>query len=249
MATWTWFHKLASPPHFYRIAGTLTPWLAIPAALLIVGGVYGGLVRAPADYQQGDAFRIVYVHAPSAWLSLMCYTYMAIAAAVGLIWRIKLAHAVAAATAPIGASFAFVCLATGSLWGKPMWGTWWEWDARLTSQLILLFLYLGYMALRNAFDDLQRADRASAVLAIVGVVNVPIIHFSVYWWNSLHQGRTVLKEGGPGMPPEMLIPLLMCFFGFTLMYGALLCVRVRGEVLIRERNAAWLKQLGAPRAA
>jgi heme exporter protein C len=249
LATWTWFHKLASPPHFYRIAGTLTPWLAIPAALLIVGGVYGGLVRAPADYQQGDAFRIVYVHAPSAWLSLMCYTYMAIAAAVGLIWRIKLAHAVAAATAPIGASFAFVCLATGSLWGKPMWGTWWEWDARLTSQLILLFLYLGYMALRNAFDDLQRADRASAVLAIVGVVNVPIIHFSVYWWNSLHQGRTVLKEGGPGMPPEMLIPLLMCFFGFTLMYGALLCVRVRGEVLIRERNAAWLKQLGAPRAA
>lgn len=250
MATWTWFHKLSSPPHFYRIAGTLLPWLAIPAALLIVGGVYGGLVLAPPDYQQSDAFRIVYVHAPSAWLSLMCYTAMATAAAVGLIWRIKLAHAVAAATAPIGASFAFVCLATGSLWGRPMWGTWWEWDARLTSQLILFFLYLGYMALRSAFDDLQRADRASAVLAIVGVVNVPIIHYSVYWWNSLHQGSTVLKKGGPAMPPEMLIPLLMCFFGFTLLYGALLCLRVQGEVLTRERNAAWLKNLsGAARAA
>ncbi len=249
MATWTWFHKLSSPPHFYRIAGKMLPWLAIPSALLIVGGVYGVLVAAPEDYQQGDAFRIVYVHAPSAWLSLMCYTSMAIAAAVGLIWRIKLAHAVAAATAPIGASFAFVCLATGSLWGKPMWGTWWEWDARLTSQLILLFLYLGYMALRNAFDDLQRADRASAVLAIVGVVNVPIIHFSVYWWNSLHQGRTVIREGGPAMPPEMLIPLLMCFLGFTLLYGALLCVRVRGEVLVRERNARWLENLSAQRAA
>jgi heme exporter protein C len=243
LATWTWFHKLSSPPHFYRIAGTLLPWLAIPAVLLIVGGVYGGLVLAPPDYQQSDAFRIVYIHAPSAWLSLMCYTSMAVAAFVGLVWRIKLAHAVAAATAPIGASFAFVCLATGSLWGRPMWGTWWEWDARLTSQLILFFLYLGYMALRSAFDDLQRADRASAVLAIVGVVNVPIIHYSVYWWNSLHQGSTVLKKGGPAMPPEMLIPLLMCFLGFTLMYGALLCMRVQGEVLTRERNAAWLKNL------
>jgi len=244
VATWTWFHKLSSPPHFYRIAGRLIPWFAIPAALLIVGGIYGGLVRAPADYQQGDAFRIVYVHAPAAWLSLMCYTTMAAAAAVGLVWRIKLAHALAAATAPIGASFALLCLATGSLWGRPMWGTWWEWDARLTSQLILFFLYLGYMALRSAFDDLQRADRASAVLAIVGVVNVPIIHFSVYWWNSLHQGSTVLRKGGPAMPPSMLIPLLMCLGGFTLLYAALVCIRVRGEVLVRERNAAWLRELG-----
>jgi heme exporter protein C len=245
VATWTWFHKLASPPHFYRIAGKMLPWLAVPAALLIVGGVFGGLVLAPKDYQQSDAFRIIYVHAPSAWLSLMCYTYMAVAAAIGLVWRIKLAHAVAAATAPIGASFALVCLATGSLWGRPMWGTWWEWDARLTSQLILFFLYLGYMALRSAFDDLQRADRASAVLAIVGVVNVPIIHYSVYWWNSLHQGSTVLRRGGPAMPPEMLTPLLMCFAGFTLLYGALLCLRVQGEVLVRERNAAWLRTLGS----
>ena len=211
--------------------------------LLIVGGLYGGLALAPADYQQGDAFRIIYLHVPSAWLSLMCYMTMAISAAVGLIWRIKLSHALAAASAPSGASFAFLALATGSLWGKPMWGTYWTWDARLTSELILFFLYLGYMALRSAFDDLTRADRASAVLALVGIVNVPIIHFSVNWWNSLHQGSTVLRKGGPAMPMSMLAPLLMCFLGFTLLYAALACVRVRGEVLIRERNATWLKEL------
>jgi heme exporter protein C len=240
---WTWFHRLASPPHFYRIAGQLLPWLAIPAGLLLAGGIYGGLVLAPPDYQQGDAFRIIYIHAPSAWLSLLCYTVMATAAAVGLIWRIKLAHAVAAATAPIGASFTAVALVTGSLWGRPMWGTWWEWDARLTSELILLFLYLGYMALRSSFDDLTRADRASALLAVVGVVNVPIIHFSVYWWNSLHQGATVMKLGRPEMPTSMLVPLLMCLLGSTLLYGALLCVRVRAEVLDRERQASWLTGL------
>ena len=244
MATWTWFHKLASPPHLYRIAGTLFPWFAIPAALLTIAGLYGGLVMAPADYQQSDAFRIIYVHAPSAWLSLMCYVVMAVAAAVGLIWRMKLAHALAAATAPIGASFALVCLATGSLWGKPMWGTWWVWDARLTSQLIEFFLYLGYMALHSAFDDTQRADRASGLLAVVGVINVPIIHFSVYWWNTLHQGSTVLRAGGPAMPASMLVPLLMSFAGFTFFYAAAACVRLRSEVLMRERNASWLHDIG-----
>ena len=240
MATWTWFHKLASPPHLYRIAGTLTPWFAVPAALLIGAGLYGGLVLAPPDYQQSDAFRIVYVHAPAAWGSLLCYVSMAVGAAVGLIWRMKLAHALAAATAPIGASFALLCLVTGSLYGKPMWGAWWVWDARLTSELILFFLYLGYIALHSAFDDLQRADRASALLAIVGVVNVPIIHFSVYWWHTLHQGSTVLRKGGPAMPPSMLVPLLMAFAGFTFFYAAVACVRLRAEVLIRERNASWL---------
>ncbi len=247
MATWTWFHKLASPPHLYRIAGTLFPWFAIPAALALFAGIYGGLVMAPADYQQSDAFRIIYVHAPSAWLSLMCYTVMAVAAAVGLVWRIKLAHAFAAATAPIGTSFALLCLVTGSLWGKPMWGTWWVWDARLTSQLIMFFLYLGYIALHSAFDDLQRADRASALLAVVGVVNVPIIHFSVYWWHTLHQGSTVIRSGGPAMPPSMLIPLLLSFLGFTLFYGAVVCVRLRGEVLLRERNASWMQELESSR--
>jgi heme exporter protein C len=241
VATWTWFHKLASPPHFYRIAGKLLPWFAVPAVLSLAVGLYGGLVAAPADYQQGDAFRIVYVHAPAAWVSLMCYTTMAVAAAVGLVWRMKLAHALAAATAPIGASFTALCLATGSLWGKPMWGTWWEWDARLTSQLIMFFLYLGYMALRSAYDDLTRADRASGVLAVIGVVNVPIIHYSVYWWSTLHQGATVVRKGGPAMPPSMLVPLLLCFLGFTLLYAALATVRVRAEVLRRERLPTWLE--------
>ncbi len=240
MATWVWFHKLASPPHIYRIAGRLTLLFTVPGVLALIVGLYGGLITAPADYQQGDSFRIIYVHAPAAWLSLLCYTAMAIAAAVGLVWRMKVAHAFAAATAPIGASFALVCLVSGSLWGRPMWGTWWVWDARLTSQLVLFFLYLGYMALRHSFDDLSRADRASGVLAVIGLVNVPIIHYSVYWWSTLHQGSTVLRAGGPLMPPSMLVPLLLCFFAYTCCYGALVCVRLRAEVLNRERSPNWL---------
>lgn len=242
VATWTWFHRLGSPPHAYRIAGKFAPWLGWTALLAIAFGLFGGMVLAPPDYQQKDAFRIIYVHAPAAWLSLSCYTAMAVAAFVGLVWRIKVAHAVAASFAPVGASFAFVCLATGSLWGRPMWGTWWEWDARLTSQLILLFLYLGYMALRGAHDDVQRADRSSAVLAIVGVVNVPIIHYSVYWWNSLHQGATVMKIGKPSMPVEMLVPLLVMFLGFTLFQFWAVCRRLQGEILDRERHAHWLRE-------
>ena len=240
MATWVWFHKLASPPHIYRIAGRLTLLFTVPGVLALIVGLYGGLITAPADYQQGDSFRIIYVHAPAAWLSLLCYTAMAIAAAVGLVWRMKVAHAFAAATAPIGASFALVCLVSGSLWGRPMWGTWWVWDARLTSQLVLFFLYLGYMALRHSFDDLSRADRASGVLAVIGLVNVPIIHYSVYWWSTLHQGSTVLRAGGPSMPPSMFVPLLLCFFAYTCCYGALVCVRLRAEVLNRERSPNWL---------
>jgi heme exporter protein C len=244
---WTWFHKLASPPHFYRLAGKLTPWFGWSALVIILYALYGGLAKAPPDYQQGEGFRIVYVHAPSAWMSLFTYVVMAAAAAVGLIWRMKLAHAVAAACAPIGASFTFATLVTGSLWGIPMWGTWWVWDARLTSQLILLFLYFGYMALRSSIDDVARADRASAVLAIVGVINVPIIHFSVEWWNSLHQTSTVLRSGGPSMPPSMLTPLLLMFLGFKLYFVAVLLTRVRGEVLRRERNAAWIEEALRPK--
>jgi heme exporter protein C len=237
---WTWLHKLASPPHAYRIAAVLLPWIAWPAGTLIVVGLYGGLVLAPADYQQGDAFRIVYVHAPSAWLSMLVYATMAVAAGIGLVWRIKLAHAVAAASAPVGASFTFLALATGAIWGKPMWGTWWVWDARLTSELILLFLYAGVMALRASIDDRDRADRAAAVLALVGVVNLPIIHYSVYWWNTLHQPATLTKIGKPSMAGDMLWPLLAMLLGFTLFYGAILLVRLRGEILRRERDAAWL---------
>jgi heme exporter protein C len=240
--TWTWFHRLASPPHVYRLAAQLTPWFAWSATALIVAGLYGGLVLAPPDYQQGDDFRIMYVHVPSAWMSLMVYTTMAMAAGVALIWRMKVAHATAASCAAIGASFTFAALVTGSLWGKRMWGTYWEWDPRLTSELILLFLYLGYMGLRSAIDDPQRADRTSAVLALVGIVNVPIIHYSVSWWNSLHQGPSVMQLARPTMPPSMLIPLLIMFLGFTLMFLALLLVRLRAELLNRERAASWIRE-------
>ncbi|MBA3563346.1 MAG: heme ABC transporter permease [Gammaproteobacteria bacterium] len=236
------WHELASPPHFYRLAGRLSPWFGWVAAVLIVGSGWAGLFWAPPDYQQGDAFRIIYVHVPSAWMSLFVYVVMATAAAIGLIWRIKLAHAVAASCAPLGASFTFLALATGSIWGKPMWGTWWEWDARLTSELILLFLYAGYMALRGSIDDTARADRASAVLALVGVVNVPIIHYSVIWWSSLHQGPTVTKLDAPSIAVSMLVPLLTMSFGFMCYFAAVLLARVRGEVLERERNARWVRQ-------
>jgi heme exporter protein C len=244
--TWTWFHRLASPPYIYALARRLTPWFGWSSGLLIVAGLYGGLVLAPPDNLQGDGFRIIYVHAPSAWMSLMVYTTMAVAAAVGLIWRMKVAHAVAASCAPIGASFTFAALATGSLWGAPMWGTWWQWDPRLTSELILLFLYLGYMGLRGSIEDAQRADRSSAVLAVVGIVNVPIIHYSVTWWNSLHQAPTVMRLGRPAMPPAMLIPLLIMLLAFTLFFVAVLLVRLRGEILVRERAASWIREVLEP---
>ncbi len=239
---WTWFYRLASPPYVYRSAAALTPWFMTVAALAIVCGMVGGLGWAPPDYQQGDAFRIIYVHVPSAYMSLFCYTTMAVAGAIGLIWRIKMAYALAAATAPVGASFTVLALITGSLWGKPMWGTYWAWDPRLTSELILLFLYAGVMSLRPAFEDPARGDRAAALLAIVGVVNVPIIHYSVLWWNSLHQGATIAKIGKPSMPASMLWPLLTMLLGFMCFYGAVVCMRLRGEVLNRERQSAWVRE-------
>jgi heme exporter protein C len=239
---WTWFYKLASPPYVYGAAGALTPWFLGSAALTIGYGLVGGLIFAPPDYQQGDAFRIIYVHAPSAWMSLFAYSIMATAGAIALVWRIKMGHAVAAASAPIGASFTLLALFTGSLWGRPMWGTYWAWDPRLTSELILLFLYVGVMSLRSAFEDPARGDRAAALLAIVGIVNVPIIHFSVQWWNSLHQGATVAKFGKSEMPASMLLPLLSMLLGFMLFYGAVLCMRLQGEVLNRERQAKWVRE-------
>ena len=238
---WTWFHRLASPPYIYGLASRLTPWFAWPAGILILIGTYWGLVIAPADYQQGDGFRIIYVHAPTAWMSLLVYMTMGISAGVGLIWRMKVAHAVAAAAAPIGASFTFVALATGALWGGPMWGTYWEWDPRVTSELILLFLYLGYMGLRASMDDTQRADRTSAVLAVVGIVNVPIIHFSVTWWNSLHQAPSIMKLGQSSIAGSMVGPLFVMLGGFTLLFAALLLTRLQAEVLTRERTATWIR--------
>ena len=241
---WKILHKLASPPHFYGLAERMIPWFAMPGLILIGYGAYAGLFVAPADYQQGDAFRIIYVHVPAAYLSMMAYMIMAISAGIGLIWRMKLAHAVAAAAAPLGAWFTFLALATGAIWGRPMWGTWWEWgDPRLTSELVLLFLYFGYMALRSAIDEIAKADRASAVLALVGAVNVPIIHFSVEWWSSLHQGPTLIRKGGPAIDAAMLYPLIAMILGFSLVFGALLLRRVRTEVLYRERRKRWVFNL------
>src|SRR5208282_2150357 len=239
---WTWFYRLASPPYVYRTAAAFAPWFLLIAGIAIAYGVIDGLVFAPPDYQQGNAFRIIYVHAPAGWLSMFGYTLMAVAGGVGLIWRIKMGHAVAAAVAPIGASFTILGLVTGSLWGRPMWGTYWAWDPRLTSELILLFLYVGVMSLRSAFEDPARGDRAAALLAVVGVVNVPIVHFSVVWWNSLHQGATIVKLGAPSMPGSMLWPLLAMWLGFMLFFAAVLCIRLQGEVLNRERQSTWVRE-------
>lgn len=241
--SWAWFHRFASPPYFYRVAGTLAPWFAWAAVLAIAAGLYGGLWLAPPDYQQGDGFRIIYIHVPSAYLSMLCYTLLAASSAIGLIWRMKLAHTVAVAAAPLGASFTFLALATGSLWGKPMWGAFWVWDARLTSELILLFLYLGFIALSRAYEDPRSGDRAGAVLAIVGFVNVPIIHYSVVWWNSLHQGSTKFFGENADMATSMVVPLLLMLLGFTCLFAACLLKRIQAELLERERNAAWAAEV------
>jgi heme exporter protein C len=236
-------HRMGSPPHFHRLAGTLAPWFGWPALLLLVGGAFGGLVLAPADYQQGDGFRIIYVHVPNATLSLLVYTAMAVCAALALIWRVKIGHALVTVMAPLGAGFTGLALVTGSLWGIPMWGTWWVWDARLTSELILLFLYLGVFALKGAFSDRDQGDRAAALLAIVGVVNVPIIHYSVLWWNTLHQNATVSKMSAPSITTSMLIPLLMMIFGFSLFLGWAVLRLTRAELIRREQNASWVREL------
>ncbi len=235
--------KYASPPIFYRLAQKLTPWFAWITVLLMAAGLYGGLVVAPADYQQGDSFRIMYIHVPSAWMSLFIYMVMAGAGACSLIWKIKVYDALARASAPLGASFTFLALATGSIWGKPMWGTWWVWDARLTSELILLFLYLGYMALQSAIEDRRMAARAGAVLTLVGVVNIPIIHYSVEWWSTLHQGPTVSKLGAPSIDTTMLIPLLLMALSWMCYYAAVVLIRTRNELLEMERNTNWVAEL------
>ena len=235
------FRRMASPPHFYALTEKLIPWLVGLLLILVAYGLYGGLYLAPADYQQGDSYRIIYIHVPSAWMSLFIYTLMAVAGAIGLVWRIKLAEVVLISSAPIGASFTFIALVTGSLWGKPMWGTWWVWDARLTSELILLFLYLGIIGLYGAIDDKKTASKAVAILALVGVVNIPIIHYSVEWWNTLHQGATVTKLDKPSIHISMLIPLLVMALAFKVYYVIAMMLRARVELLERERNSQWVK--------
>lgn len=246
---WTFFHKLASPKHFYRISGYLIVWLGVITAILLLAGLYLGLFVAPPDYQQGESYRIMFVHVPSAWMSLFVYVFMAVLSAIYLIWNIKLADVMASSSAALGASFTFLALVTGSLWGKPVWGAWWVWDARLTSELILLFLYLGYIALVSAIEDKRSAARAGSVLILVGVVNIPIIHYSVEWWSTLHQGPTVTKFDKPSIHISMLLPLLLMATAFQLYYFTVLLIRARSEVLDRERRSAWVQEAFSEPAA
>ncbi|ASP49822.1 heme ABC transporter permease [Cognaticolwellia beringensis] len=240
---WKWLHPYANPEISYHFAGKILPWCARLAFTFLTIGITWALLFAPADYQQGDTFRIFYIHVPAAMLSMGIYLGMAIAALSGLVWQLKLADASAAAMAPIGATFTFIALVTGAAWGKPMWGTWWIWDARLTSELILLFLYLGVMALHNAFEDKTLAGKAAGILALVGVINLPIIKYSVEWWNTLHQGATVSKLGQPSMTADMFWPFLVCFIGFAFLVTTLICLRFRTEILNRNSMRPWVREL------
>ncbi len=228
-----------------RVSGKALPWLAAATLVLLVPGVALSFL-APPDYQQGATVLILFVHVPSAWMAMCCYTSMALASAVALVWRHPLAEIAAAETAPLGAGFTALCLLTGSLWGAPMWGTWWVWDARLTSVLVLFFLYLGYIALLNAFDDRQRGSRAASVLALVGWINIPIIKFSVDWWNTLHQPASVFRLGGPTMSADYLRPLALMALGFTVLFVWLLVLRMRSAVI--ERKCETLRRMAAERA-
>jgi heme exporter protein C len=237
-----WF-KYSSPQTFYPVAGKLLPWFFVAAALLAAWGVYIGFFVAPTDFQQGEAYRIIFIHVPAAWMSMFLYVVMASWAGIGLAFNTRLSSMMATAVAPTGALMTFIALWTGSLWGKPMWGTWWVWDARLTSELILLFLYLGFMSLQAAIDDPRRADKAGAVIALVGAVNVPIIYFSVSWWNTLHQGASVSLTRSPSMAAAMLTGMLVMALAFWAYCIAVILMRVRSIILERERNADWVKSL------
>lgn len=223
----------ANPTRFMSLSGRILGPMAVVTALLLLSGLYFALLDSPPDYQQGETVRIMYVHVPSAWLAMMGYMVMALASAMALIFRHPLADVCAKSAAPIGAAFTFLALVTGSLWGKPMWGTWWVWDARLTSMLILMFLYLGYIALWATIEEPTRAARGAAVLALVGALNVPIIHYSVVWWNTLHQPASVFRMDGPTIASSMLMPLMLMAFGFTMLFMTLLLVRMRAEILRR----------------
>lgn len=238
------FHQitsLISPKTFYRFGSVVLPWLTVFFLLFLSYGLIGGLFLAPADYQQGDGFRIIYVHVPCAFLSLMVYGVMSAAAFSALVWRIKMAYLVIKHSAPIGAMFTFLALVTGSLWGKPMWGTWWIWDARLTSELILLFIYLGIMLFQSAAQHKNAGGRAVAILVLVGLVDLPIIHYSVYWWNTLHQGSTLRLMSPSAIDASMLYPLLAMIAAFALYYAIVLITRIRIELTLQHANPHWLK--------
>jgi heme exporter protein C len=235
--------RFANPARFMRLSAAILPWCAAVTALLLAVGLYLALFVAPPDYQQGEAVRIMFVHVPAAWMASFVYASLALSSAVALIWRHPLADIAAQSAAPLGAGFTLLCLVTGSLWGEPMWGTWWVWDARLTSVLVLFFLYLGYIALVNAFDEPTRGARAGAILALVGIVNLPIIKFSVYWWNTLHQPASVFRIGGPTIAASMLWPLLIMALGFTLLFVTLLLIRMRTALLAAKIRALRLVEV------
>jgi heme exporter protein C len=237
-------HRYANPLRYQRIADAVLPWAAGLAVVLMLLGLYLALVVAPPDYQQGEAYRIMFVHVPAAWMALMVYAMMAVMSVVALVWRHPLAEVAARAAAPIGAAFTAIALFTGSLWGKPMWGTFWVWDARLTSVLILLFLYLGYVALHDAFDDPARGARAASILCLVGSVNLPIIKFSVDWWNTLHQPSSILRMEGPAIHASMLWPLLAMWLAFLCYFVAVHILRTRAE--LAERRIRNLRLSAAP---
>ena len=240
---WKWLHPYAKPERAYQLCVTLQPYFLWPGILCLIAGSIWGLAFAPQDYQQGDSFRIIYIHVPSAILSMSTYVAMAVAALVGIVWQWRTAFMAMIAMAPVGAVVTFIALFTGAAWGKPMWGTWWVWDARLTSMLVLFFLYLGYIALVNAFDNPARGIKASSILVLVGFVNVPIIKFSVEWWNTLHQPASVLKIGGPSIHSSMLWPLLLMALAFTAYYLWVLLLRLRGEIIANKVRVLRLRRV------
>jgi heme exporter protein C len=244
---WSFIHKLGSPRWFYRITTPWLPWLALLTAGLLLTGAVWGLAFAPPDFRQGNSYRIIFIHVPTAFVSLAGYYLMATAGAFSLVWKIKLADMALRAAAGIGAAMTFCALATGSIWGKPTWGTWWVWDARITSMLVLLFLYLGVLALYEAFENRDTAARACAVLSLVGTVNIPIIYKSVDWWYSLHQPATIRLSGAPSMHPDMFLPLVLMILGFYALYALVLILRLRAEVIEREQKARWVEELALGR--
>ena len=236
------WYKYSSPANFYPLAGKLIPWFGIPALILFVAGLYVGFFVAPTDFQQGDAYRIIFIHVPAAWMAMFLYVLMAGYAGIGWAFNARLASMMATSLSITGAMFTFLSLVTGSLWGKPTWGTWWVWDARMTSTLILMFLYIGFISLQSAIDETRRADRAGAVLALVGVINIPIIYFSVQWWNTLHQGATIRLLGKPTMARPMVAAMLIMLAACWLYSVAVVLIRVRCIIRERERATGWLNE-------
>lgn len=238
-----YFFKFASPKNFFIFTGKIIPWMWVLCGLTVSYGLVGALLIAPPDYQQGEAYRIIFLHVPCAIFSMALYTFTAMMSVIYLVWRIKIADILAKTAAPIGALMTFFALLTGSIWGKPMWGTWWIWDARLTSELILLFLYLGLISVRSAIPHKEKAAKVCAIIAVIGIIDLPIIHYSVNWWFTLHQKSTLLGLHKPNIAPSMLYPLLAMIVAFGFYVAANLLSRARTELLVREQNTDWVKKI------